>query len=339
MPTRIKCFAGIVVLFLLSFSAQAAKVEGAGATSIPPWFKNSFLDIQEDVQEAASENKRLMIYFHQKGCPYCAELVNNNFSQKNIVDYMAKNFDAIEINLWGDREVKTIAGKTHTEKTYAAAKKVWFTPTLLFFDEQGKIVLRVNGYYPPHQLMAALEYVAGKNEKKTDFRSFYAKKSPPKSSGVLNKQSFFMEQPYDLRRKNIQKSLAVFFEQKDCPACDILHKTIIPLPETKKQLDRFDVVQLDMWSKTPVTTPSGKKLTANKWAKELGISYAPTVVCFNDGKEAVRMEAFLKSFHVQSILDYCASRAYIKQPSMQRFIESRAQKILGQGKKVDLWTN
>jgi len=339
MSTHIKRFTGIIVLLLFSFSAQAAKVEGAGDTSIPPWFKSSFLDIQEDVQEATANNKRLMIYFHQKGCPYCAELVNNNFSQKHIVDFMAKNFDAIDFNLWGDREVKTVAGKILTEKTYAAELKVWFTPTLLFFDGQGNIVLRVNGYYPPHRFMAALEYVAGKNEKKTDFRSFYAKKSPPKSSGKLNEQTFFMGQPYDLRRKKGQKSLAVIFEQKDCPACDTLHKTIIPLPETKQQLDRFDIVQLDMWSKTPVTTPSGKKLTANRWAKQLAINYAPTIVCFNDGKEAVRMEAFLKSFHVQSILDYCASRAYIKQPNMQRYIERRAQKILDQGKKVDLWTN
>ena len=148
-----------------------------------------------------------------------------------------------------------------------------------------------------------------------------------------------MKQPYDLRRKKGLKSLAVLFEQKDCPACDTLHKTIIPLPDTKQQLARCDIVQLDMWSKTPVTTPAGKKITATSWASELGINYAPTIVCFNDGKEAVRMEAFLKSFHVQSILDYCASRAYIKQPSLQRFIERRAQKILDQGKKVDLWTN
>lgn len=316
---------------------MAAKVEGTGKTSIPSWFKESFLDIKEDVKEAASKNKRLMIYFHQKGCPYCAELVNNNFSQKNIVSLMNKSFDAIHINMWGDREVTTLTGKSLTEKKYAAAKKVWFTPTLLFLDEKGKVVLRVNGYYPPHQFLAALEYVAGKNESKTDFRSFYAKKSPPKSSGKLNKQSFFMKPPYRLTRKKGQKPLAVLFEQKDCPACDTLHKTIFPLAETKKQLDRYDVVQLDMWSKEKLTTPSGKKTTASKWAKELGISYAPSLVCFNDGKEAVRMEAFLKSFHVQSVLDYCASRAYLKEPSMQRWLDQRARKILEKGKKVDLW--
>lgn len=327
----------LLALVFFSLSVQAAKVEGVGKTSIPSWFKESFLDIREDIDEAASKNKRLMIYFHQDGCPYCAELVNNNFSQKKIVDFMAKHFDAIEINMWGDREVAALNGKTLTEKVYAAAIKVWFTPTLLFFDEKGNIALRINGYYPPHQFLAALEYVAGKNEKKTDFRSFYAKKSPPKSTGKLNKQAYFMKPPYNLVRKKGQKPLAVLFEQKDCPACDTLHKTIFPLPDTKKQLDRFDIVQLDMWSKTPVITPSGKKTTAKKWAKKLGINYAPSIVCFNDGKEAVRIEAFLKSFHIQSILDYCASRAYIKEPSMQRFIEHRAQKILDRGGKVDLW--
>jgi thioredoxin-related protein len=334
--TLIRSISLITALFCC-LSAQAAEVEGVGNTSIPEWFKESFLDIRGDIKEAASQNKRLMLYFHQNGCPYCAELVNNNFSQKNIVDYMAKNFDAIDINMWGDREVTTLDGNILSEKKYAASKKVWFTPTLLFFNEMGDVVLRVNGYYPPHQFLAALEYVAGKHENKTDFRSFYAKKSPPKSSGKLNAQSFFMKPPYMLKRNKKQKPLAVLFEQKDCPACDTLHKTIIPLAGTKKQLKRFDVVQLDMWSNTPVTTPSGKKTTAKQWAKKLGIAYAPSIVCFDKGKEAVRMEAFLKSFHVQSVLDYCASRAYIKQPSLQRFIERRAQKILDRGGKVDLW--
>jgi len=337
MRTTLIRFICLLSLLFFSVSIQAAKVEGTGKTSVPSWFKESFLDIGEDIKEAAKKNKRVMIYFHQQGCPYCAELVNNNFSQKKIVDFMAKNFDAIQVNMWGDREVTTLKGRHLTEKSYAKAKKVWFTPTLLFFDEKGKIVLRVNGYYPPHQFLAALEYVAGKNENKTDFRSFYAKKSPPKSSGKLNKQSFFVKPPYNLVRKKGQKTLAVLFEQKDCPACDALHKTIFPLADTKKQLKRFDVVQLDMWSKEPVITPSGKKTTVKKWAKKLGITYAPSIVCFNDGKEAVRMEAFLKSFHVQSVLDYCASRAYIKQPSLQRFIEHRAQKIIDRGGKVDLW--
>ncbi len=84
-------------------------------------------------------------------------------------------------------------------------------------------------------------------------------------------------------------------------------------------------------------TPAGKKTTARKWADELGIAYVPSAVLFDKGKEVIRIEAFLKSFHVQSVLDYCASGAYKEQPSLQRFIQTRAERLREQGVTVDLW--
>ena len=40
----------------------------------PDWFKNSFLDIREDVADAKAAGKRLVLYFYQDGCPYCKKL-------------------------------------------------------------------------------------------------------------------------------------------------------------------------------------------------------------------------------------------------------------------------
>ena len=37
----------------------------------PAWFKQSFLDIREDVAEAAANDQRVVLYFYQVGCPYC----------------------------------------------------------------------------------------------------------------------------------------------------------------------------------------------------------------------------------------------------------------------------
>ena len=57
--------------------------------------------------------------------------------------------DVVAVNMFGDREVTTRDGDTLTEKAFAAAMRVQFTPTLLFFNEQGEVVLRLNGYIPP----------------------------------------------------------------------------------------------------------------------------------------------------------------------------------------------
>jgi len=316
---------------------RLAEIRGIGEYQIPAWFKNSFLDLKEDIHEAAAQNKRLLVYFGQNGCPYCAELFNNNFSQKHIVDYTRKHFDALEINLWGDREVTDFSGEAMSEKQFAAKHKVWFTPTILFFDKHNQQVLRINGYYPPHQFLSALKYVAEKHEKELSFREYYVRHSPPSAAGRLHTEAFFANPPYNLAIREQGRPIAVFFEQKDCAGCDQLHNNIFKHPTTMEQIKRFKVIQLNRWGDTPVVTPDGRKITARKWADELDITYVPSAVLFDEGKEVIRVEAFLKSFHVQSVLDYVASGAYRRQSSLQRFIQERADRLREQGIIIDLW--
>ena len=326
---------------LLSSGAWAAEPEKRPATTqfeIPPWFKASFLDLQEDAAAAARDGKRLLVYIGQDGCPYCRELMQNNFGQKDIADYTQKHFDVLAINMWGDSEVTDFAGNTLSEKELAEKLGVKYTPTLLFFNEQGDTVLRINGYFPPHQMRAALRYVGEKKEKELGFRAYYARLAPPKASGKLNSEPFFAQPPFDLRKRPDNKPLVVFFEQKQCETCDTLHKDVLRKPETQKQVRRLHAVQLDMWSDTPVVTPHGKQTTAREWAQELNVIYAPAAVFFDqEGKEVLRIEAMLKSFHVQSAMDYVASAAYIKQPNFQRYIDERAAALRAKGVKVDIW--
>ena len=54
--------------------------------SHPHWFKKSFLDLQEDLQESLDNRKKgIIVYFGQKRCPYCQMLMEVNFGQKVIV--------------------------------------------------------------------------------------------------------------------------------------------------------------------------------------------------------------------------------------------------------------
>ena len=314
------------------------EVQRATPFDLPDWFKTSFLDLKEDVAHATSANKRLLLYVGQEGCPYCRELMQNNFSQKPIVDYTRKHFDVLAINMWGDAEVTDFSGKHTTEKEFAKQLKVQFTPTLLFFDEQGNVVLRLNGYLPPHQLTAALQFVAGHKEKTTSFREYYASLAPAAASGKLHSGAYMLQPPYKLTRTPASKPLMVLFEQKVCGECDVLHQKILTQETSRALLKKLDVVLLDMWSTTPVVTPDGKTRTASAWAKELGLVYAPGAVLFApDGKEIIRIEGMLKAFHVQSVMDYAASGAYLRQPELQRFIEERAAVLREKGEKVELW--
>jgi len=310
------------------------------AIDIPPWFKETFLDFREDVREAAAAGKRLMVYFGQDGCPYCRELMRVNFSQKELADKTRRHFNAVAINIWGDREVTWMDGKVMTEKAFAAFLKVQFTPTLLFFDEKGRVALRVNGYYPPHQLHAALDYVAGRHESRTAFADYLRKNTREAASGRLNDQPFFLKPPLNLDRKPglATRPLAVLFEQKQCAACDELHRTGFKEPSVQSLITRFDVARLELFGAEELVTPLGKPTTAELWARELKVAYTPTLVFFDsNGREAFRVETYLRPFHLASSLEYVASGAYRSEPSFQRFVQARAERIRAAGGRADLW--
>lgn len=129
----------------------------AAAQEIPQWFTPSFLDVREDVADAAREGKRLMLYFHQEGCPYCKQLVEVNFRDPKIVGKMRRHFSPVHIDIFGDREVTWTDGRKMSEKQLAAALKVRYTPTLVFFDERGAVAARIEGYLAPVPFSAALD--------------------------------------------------------------------------------------------------------------------------------------------------------------------------------------
>ncbi len=338
----------LLVLFPMS-SVQAAEPApaartgayyGAMTTEYPAWFKASFLNIGEDIDEARQKGKRVILLFTQDGCPYCSALVERNLSQREIEATMKEKFDVVAINIWGDREVVGLDRKPYTEKTYSAALKVQFTPSLMFFDEAGNTILRLNGYVPPARMQAALDWAAGRQEKTVAFRDFVASREVPRqASGDMIRQDFFLKDATDLRRRgNNPRPLAVFFEQKDCPDCEVLHRRVIADPETRATIEKFDNVQYDMWSRQTITTPDGTRMPVRDWVRQLGVNYAPGIVLFDrSGKEVIRWESSFRVFHTQGMFDYVASEAYRREPSFQRFLAAKTEHIREAGHDVNIW--
>jgi thioredoxin-related protein len=320
----------LICSFLLLLAVPAA------AADQPDWFKESFLDIREDIAEAAKSGRRLMLYFHQDGCPYCAKLLGENFADKAIADKTRKHFDVIAINIWGDREVTDLAGRSTTEKEFSKALRVQFTPTLLMLDEKGGTALRLNGYVPPHQFHAALDFVGGRLEKKQSFTDYLLTRAPAPASGKLHEAPWLMPAPLDLAKRD-GRPLLVLFEQKVCAACDELHAEGFPRPEVAQLLRRFRAARVDIAASEAVKTPDGKSLPMREWARRLKIVYTPSIVFFDaGGREVFRVEGYLRPFHLASSLDYVASGAYRVQPQFQRYIEARAAARRAQGEKVEL---
>ncbi len=343
-----RCLSALLMLFAaLSLhaaeSATAVKpgnYYGAKTAEYPAWFKDSFLNLKEDLAEAQKNGKRVVLIFTQDNCPYCSALVERNLSQREIKATMREKFDVLLINMWGDREVVGLDGKHYTEKTYSTALKIQFTPSLFFFDETGNTILRLNGYVPPPRMQAALDWVSNHQEHTSSFRDFVAAREVPKqASGEMIKQDFFMNNATKLRRSSkAAKPLAVFFEQKDCPECEVLHRRVLTDPETRAAIAKFDNVQLDMWSRDMIITPEGKRMAVRDWARQLGVNYAPGIVLFDTtGKEVIRWESSFRVYHTMSMFDYLTSGEYLKEPSFQRFLTAKTEHIRAAGRDVNIW--
>jgi thioredoxin-related protein len=326
-------------LLALGAAAGAMAQEASPyAIDIPPWFSETFLDFREDIADAAKDGKRLLAYFGQDGCPYCRQLMVTNFSQRRIVDKTRRHFVAIALNIWGDREVTWLDGRTMTEKALARTLDVQFTPTLLFFDEKGNVAARLNGYYPPHQFEAVLDYVGGKREKRETLAAYMARRTPSAASPALADEPFLLRAPYVLTRNAGSKPLAVIFETPQCADCDELHRTTLRRADVQRELVRFDVARFGLGVRTDLTAPDGAKVKADAWARDLGIAYTPTIVFFDaGGREVFRLDAYLRAFHFASALDYVASVAYRSEPSFQRYLQARAERLREGGQSVDLW--
>lgn len=336
---KLLCLAGLLLVqpaYAKKEGALEAGMVNPGYVEQPQWFKQSFLDLNEDITEASENGKRLMIYFYQDGCPYCKKLLQDNFGQRAIAEKTRNNFDVVSLNIWGDRDV-SLGEITTTEKDFAERLKVMYTPTLIFFNEEGKAVLRANGYYQPQKFDAALDYVLQRKDKTQSFREYLASVGAAKQSqGKLHTDVANLQAPYDFSKNN-DKYRLVMFEQKQCKECDELHLDILQRDESKQQLKKFDVAVLDMWSDDKLTHPDGQEMAVKDWARELNIQYAPSLVYFDpQGNEVFRSDGYLRTFHVQSIMEYVSTGAYKTQPNFQRYIDNRAHDLREQGIEVDL---
>ncbi|SKA68480.1 Thioredoxin-related protein [Thiothrix eikelboomii] len=333
-------FGGLGLLFALFFTfispshaetTTEGKVVGGVEHEMPEWFKESFLEIQEDVKEASAGNKHVMLFFHLNNCPYCDKMLKDNFLQEPSKTYIQENFDVIAINVKGDRQVQYSKELAFSEKELADELEVALTPTISFINSENKTVARLNGYRSPEQFKPVLDYVA-KQIYKTESLSDYLAKQPQSDQYTLRPNELF--QPLkDL--SSIKTPLAVIFESSTCSDCAYFHDTLLQDEAIKTEFKALTVVRFDANDSTEIIDVNGQKTTPKDWLKQLKLSYQPGMVFFDEGKEVTRLEGKLFNFHFQQLLNYVSSQGY-KEHSFPAHLGLRQAELLQQGKTVDI---
>jgi len=310
--------------------AATGKITGGRQYDLPSWFKVSFLELKDDLKEANAGGRQLLLFLHLDDCPYCARTLDENFREGANKEFIQKHFDVIALNIRGDREVQWFDGESRTEMALAHMLKVYATPTILFIDPEGKIALRLNGYRQPATLRQALEFVQQKAYRHESLADFAAKQ----------KQAVYTFRAEPIFRdmtdfKNFDKPLAVIFESRNCPDCNEFHDKVLHHPDVQAEISRYTVVRLDADSDQPIIDIDGKRTTPKQWAAQLGLTYRPGVVLFNEGREQARHDGMFYHFHFKELLRYVSGEYYKQYDSFSLYNRARRPELLKQGATID----
>jgi len=323
----------IISLLFTTLNASQGKFTGGSPHNMPEWFKESFMDMSEDVEEAKEENKHVMLFMTLKFCPYCTKMLKNNFVEgAKLQPYIQENFDVIGIDIKGSKEIAVTEDLTLTEKEYAKHQNVQYTPTILFLNESNEVVVRVNGYRSSENFKYILDFVKNKEYKNMTLTQ-YIEKVKNKTLYTLKDNSIF-KKLVDLSK--IDGPLAVVFEDGSCTQCDYLHNTTLKNKDVLMEMDKFTVVRLDAGSKNKIVTPSGNTTTPNQWAKDLVLDYRPGILLFNNKKEQARIDALLYSFHFKELFRFVSTKEYTNYKSFLDYLRVRQQKLLKDGIDIDI---
>jgi thioredoxin-related protein len=183
MVTRRRLLTGAAGLAAVGAApARAAAILTDDGLYRQPWFLDSFLELADDLEGAAKAGKRFAVMWELRGCPYCRETHLVNFARPDIEEYVRTNFELLQLNTVGSREVTDFDGTKIGEKALAARYGIRFTPTFQFFPDtaaglaakpaEAREVARAPGYLNPDDFLALFRFVREKAYETRSFRDY-----------------------------------------------------------------------------------------------------------------------------------------------------------------------
>jgi thioredoxin-related protein len=331
MRTILALAAALALALPVPAQPAEGRLKGGVVYALPAWFKPSFLDLREDVREARERGRHVMLFLHLDECPYCERMLRESFVRGANHDFMRAHFDVIGLNIRGALEVTGTDGARFTERSYARHVKVFATPTIVFLDREGGKALQLTGYRDPAALRQALEYVHSASYRRQDFAAYLAARERPALYALREHPLFSPRRDF----KGYRKPLAVLFEDRQCAECARFHERTLNRPEVLAEMKRLLFVRLDAGSDERIVTPDGKATTPARWAKDLGLTYRPSMVLFDEGREIFRIDARLYHFHFKEALRYASGGHHRRYAGISAYNAARREELRKRGVDID----
>lgn len=306
------------------------KISGGDSHSFPDWFKQSFLEIGEDVKEATAEGKHLMLFFDLDGCPYCGRMLQESFMTDPLSSYIQSNFDVIAVNIQGDLDIEFNEEISVTESRLAEILKVHATPALVFLNENNETIARVDGYRAPERFQQVLEYVATRSYLSTSLPDYLAAKLDRNVYQLRENPQF--SDISDL--SSVEGPLMLIFEDGSCYDCDEFHDEILTDERVQGELPPFTMVRLDTDSNDMILDFDGNKSTPAELAGKFGTIYRPGILLLEDGELLRHHNRLNYPQHLMESLRY-VGRGHHKESDYRSYQLQFREELLKSGVDID----
>lgn len=330
---RLPCLLIALAVFIASSMANASDkgiLTGGQVYDLPDWFTQGFLEFDHEVSEANKAGKQVIAFFFFFECPYCVRMLDENFRAGETRQFIEKNFRVTGVDIKGGIEVTWADGRIYTENELTRHLGIYGTPSVVFLDPTGEKVLQLNGYRDPAAFRQALNFVQGRHYQTTSFSDYLANldRKPVYQFAhheLLQKATYF---------KDYRGALVILFEDRYCTECARFHEKTLNHPDVLAGLRDVLFVRLDADSKQKIVTPGGKTMTARQWMDDLGLTFRPSMVMFNEGRELFRADGIKYHHHLSEGLAYVKS-GYLDYPLIGDFKKVYREHMMENGRNVD----
>jgi len=103
----------------------------------------------------------LVVFFEQGNCHACDVLHTDPLARKQIRRRFA-GFESVQLDMWSNTPVITPAGKVTTASDWARELGIFYAPSILFFDEYGREIVRLDSVTQFFRLRNVLNFVMSK---------------------------------------------------------------------------------------------------------------------------------------------------------------------------------
>lgn len=147
-----------------------------------------WISLNEAEKRMQKEPRKVLVDVYTSWCGPCKMMEQNTFKNPQIVEYINKNYYAVKFNAESPDEL-TFRGTTYKNEGYDPNKtgrnsthdlaraiapvsgRIAY-PTVVYMDENFKILAPVQGYHTPQQIEPILKYIAESDYTSTSFDDF-----------------------------------------------------------------------------------------------------------------------------------------------------------------------